>query len=57
MKYVVELMKRVCVHVDADDEDEAIRAALNKLNRPNSFSFEEEDVQEVNEDETRKGGN
>ncbi len=56
MKYIVEMMKRVCVHVEADDENEAIRAALNEVNKPNSYSFEEEDVQDVSEDTTQKGG-
>lgn len=57
MKYIVEIMKRVCVHVEADDEDEAIRTALNEINKPNSYSFEEEDIQDVSEESSKKGGN
>lgn len=34
MKYIVEMMKRVCVHVEADDEDEATRITLNEVNKP-----------------------
>lgn len=55
MKYVVELMKRVCVRVDADNEDEAVSAALNEVNKPNSYSFEEDDVLDVKEESTQKG--
>ncbi len=50
MKYVVELMKRVCVRVDADNEDEAVKVALNEVNKPNSYSFEEDDVIDVEEE-------
>jgi hypothetical protein len=50
MEYVIELMKRVCVRVDAEDEDAAVRAALNEVNKPNSYSFEEDDVIDVKEE-------
>lgn len=45
--YTVDVVKRMSITVEADDEDEAVRDALYELNHSTPDSLSEDDVENV----------